>query len=39
MLRALWSSLQGLFGFLGQSWAEGGEPPLSDLGHEMDPDG
>ncbi len=39
MLRAIWSSLQLLFGSLGQGWTglEGG--PASDSGHDMDPDG
>jgi hypothetical protein len=40
MLRAIWSSLQDLLGFLGQGWLDsGGERPESDLGHEMDPNG
>ncbi len=40
MLRAIWRSLQVLFGSLGQGWmGSGSESSESDLGHEMDPDG
>ena len=40
MLRAIWSSLQVLFGFLDQDWVDsGGESAGADLGHEMDPNG
>jgi len=39
MLRAIWRSLQDLFGLVGQGWLdlEGGQDP--DLGHGMDPNG
>jgi hypothetical protein len=40
MLQAIWRSLQILFGSLGQGWTgSGSESPVSDLGHEMDPNG
>lgn len=39
MLRAIWSSVYSLFGLFSQGQGEDGGNPLSDLGHEMDPDG
>jgi hypothetical protein len=39
MLRALWSSLQDLFGFLGPGWTNLEDGSATDSGHEMDPDG
>lgn len=39
MLRTIWNSLLGLFGFLPQCWIDPEEDQSPDSGHEMDPNG
>jgi len=39
MLRAIWSSLQLLFGSFGQGWGDLEGSQGSDSGHGMDPNG